>query len=75
MDCIVNGVAKSQTRLGDFHFTLLYRTNGITICAFKDAPNSSLVPCIWWYTFFFLLKRGLLWSGYRVKMTKRLLGP
>ena len=23
MDCIVHGVAKSQTRLSDFHFTLL----------------------------------------------------
>ncbi|CAI9173095.1 unnamed protein product [Rangifer tarandus platyrhynchus] len=26
MDCIVHGVTKSQTQLGDFHFSLLFMT-------------------------------------------------
>ena len=28
MDCLVHGVAKSRTRLSDFHFTSLYSTGG-----------------------------------------------
>ena len=32
MDCIVHGVAKSQTRLGDFHFHFL-ETEGLVVSA------------------------------------------
>ena len=38
MDCIVHRVAKSQTRLSDFHFTSLL-TRLKTICSFKTMAN------------------------------------
>ena len=37
MDCIVHGVAKSQTQLSDFHFTSLHFTS-YTLLWFKVRP-------------------------------------
>ena len=38
MDCIVQGVIKSRTRLSDFHFHFTFRF-------FLTLPNS--IPCVW----------------------------
>ena len=32
MDCIVHGVAKGQTRLGDFHFSFFYEWISAAVC-------------------------------------------
>ena len=44
MDYIVHGVAKSRTRLSDFHFTILGAKNSKMIQKFKFLPRSEHKP-------------------------------
>ena len=46
MDCIVHGVAKSRTRLSDFHFTYHYRAPGpMWPSDSGDIAWSNMRPC------------------------------
>ena len=49
MDCIVHGVAKSQTRLSDFHFTL-FSMSGSNCCFLTCIQISQEEGQVVWYS-------------------------
>ena len=56
MDCIVHGVAKSQTPLSDFHFQGLYNNNVSCLRTFLLPKNLLTNPDILFLFFYFIFK-------------------
>ena len=44
MDCIVHGVAKSQTQLSDFHFHYMKSTESVSLLVKEIYLHSSVIP-------------------------------
>ena len=44
MDCLVHGVAKSQTQLSDFHFHYMKSTESVSLLVKEIYLHSSVIP-------------------------------